>query len=85
MLPLSVIESQKTVFLEKKNTQKKTIIIKKHSIFFLLALSLEGDLGEKSLCNLAHFSLFCTEGEVKMYRTYREIQNLEQNFSLNAA
>ena len=36
----------------------------------------------KSLPHLAHFSIFCAEGEVKMYRTYREILNYAQNISL---
>ena len=41
---------------------------------------LEGDLGEKvSLSWLT--SLSSAEGEVKMYRMYKEIQNLDQNFS----
>ena len=39
--------------------------------------------GRNSLPKLADFSLFWAEGEVKMYRTYREIQNLDQNFSLS--
>ena len=40
--------------------------------------------GRNSLPKLADFSLFCTEREVKMFRTYREIQNLDQNFSLKS-
>ena len=44
---------------------------------------LEGDLGEKvSLSWLT--SLSWAEGEVKMYRIYKEIQNLDQNFSLKS-
>ena len=44
---------------------------------------LEGNLGEKvSLSWLT--SLSWVEGEVKMYRMYREIQNLDQNFSLKS-
>ena len=43
---------------------------------------LEGDLGEKSLPKLADFSLSWAVREVKMYRMFREIQNLDQNFSL---
>ena len=38
---------------------------------------LEGDLGEKSLPKLADFFLFKAQGEVKMYRIYREIQKLD--------
>ena len=41
--------------------------------------------GRKSHPNLVHFFLFWTEGEVKMCRTYREIHNLDKNFSLSAA
>ena len=41
-----------------------------------------GRFGRKSLPELVHFSLLWVEGEVSMYRTYREIQNLYQNFSL---
>ena len=40
-----------------------------------------GRFGRKSLPKLADFSLSWAEGEVKMYRMYREIQNLDQNFS----
>ena len=40
-----------------------------------------GQFGRNSLPKLADFSLCWAEGEVKMYRTYREIQNLDQNFS----
>ena len=40
--------------------------------------------GRNSLPKLADFSLFWAEGEVKMYRTYRKIQNLDQNFSLKS-
>ena len=43
-----------------------------------------GDLGEKGLSKLADFSLSWAEGEVKMYRMYREMQNLDQNFSLKS-
>ena len=43
-----------------------------------------GRFGRNSLPKLADFSLFWAEGEVKMYRTYREIQNLDQNFSLKS-
>ena len=44
---------------------------------------LEGNLGEKvSLSWLT--SLSWAEGEVKMYRIYREIQKLDQNFSLKS-
>ena len=41
--------------------------------------------GRKSLPKLADFSLSWAEGEVKMFRLYREIQNLDQNLpeSLN--
>ena len=42
-----------------------------------------GRFGRKSLPNLAHFSLFWADGEVKVYRTYRETNNLDQNFSQN--
>ena len=42
---------------------------------------LEGDLREKVSLNWLT-SLSWAEGEVKMYRMYREIQNLDQNFSL---
>ena len=41
-----------------------------------------GQFGRNSLPKLGDFSLFWAEGEVKMYRTYWEIQNLDQNFSL---
>ena len=41
-----------------------------------------GRFGRNSLPKLADFSLFSAEGEVKMYRTCRQIQNLDQNFSL---
>ena len=44
---------------------------------------LEGDLGEK-VPKLADFSLSWAEGEVKMYRMDREIQNLDHNFSLKS-
>ena len=37
-----------------------------------------GWFGRKSLPKLADFSLSWAEGEVKMYRMYREIQNLDQ-------
>ena len=40
-----------------------------------------GQSGINSPHKLADFSLFWAEGEVKMYRTYREIQILDQNFS----
>ena len=40
--------------------------------------------GRNSLPKLADFSLFWAEGEVKRYRTDREIQNLHQNFSLKS-
>ena len=43
-----------------------------------------GRFGRKSLPNLADFSLSWAGGEVKMYRMYREIQNLDQNFSLKS-
>ena len=43
-----------------------------------------GRFGRKSLPKLADFSLSWAEGEVKMYRMYREIQNLDQNFSLKS-
>ena len=43
-----------------------------------------GRFGRKSLPKLADFSLSWVEGEVKMYRMYREIQNLDQNFSLKS-
>ena len=43
-----------------------------------------GRFGRKSLPKLVHFSLLWAEGEVSMYRTYREIQNLDQNFSLKS-
>ena len=43
-----------------------------------------GQFGRKSLPKLADFSLSWAEGEVKMYRMYREIQNLDQNFSLKS-
>ena len=39
-----------------------------------------GWFGRKSLPKLADFSLSWAEGEKKMYRMYREIQNLDQNF-----
>ena len=41
---------------------------------------LEGDLGEK--VSLSWLTSPCLgEGEMKMYRMYREILNLDQNFS----
>ena len=43
-----------------------------------------GRFGRKSLPKLADISLSWAEGEVKMYRKYREIQNLGQNFSLKS-
>ena len=43
-----------------------------------------GRFGRKSLPKLADFSLSWAEGEVKMYRMYRKIQNLDQNFSLKS-
>ena len=43
-------------------------------------LSLEDDLAI-----LAKLSLFLAEGEVKTYRTYKEIPNLDKTFSLNVA
>ena len=43
-----------------------------------------GRLGRKSLPKLDDFSLSWAEGEVKMYRMYREIQNLDRNFSLKS-
>ena len=43
-----------------------------------------GRFGRNILPKLADFSLCWAEGEVKMYRTYREIQNLDQNFSLKS-
>ena len=48
---------------------------------YMSFIILEGNLGEKvSLSWLT--SLSWAEGEVKMYRMYREIQNLDQKFSL---
>ena len=41
-----------------------------------------GRFGRKSLPKLTDFSLSRAEGEVKMYRIYRDIQNLDQNFFL---
>ena len=41
-----------------------------------------GRFGRKSLPKLADFFLSWAEGEVKMYRMNREIQNSDQNFSL---
>ena len=38
-----------------------------------------GRFGRKSLPKLADLSLSWTEGEMEMYRYYREIQNLDQN------
>ena len=43
-----------------------------------------GWFGRKSLPMLADFSLSWAEGEVKMYRMYSEVQNLDQNFSLKS-
>ena len=43
-----------------------------------------GRFGRKSLPKLTDFSLNWPEGEVKMNRMYREIQNLNQNFSLKS-
>ena len=43
-----------------------------------------GRFERKSLLRLADFSLSWAEGKVKMYRMYREIQNLDQNFSLKS-
>ena len=39
------------------------------SIYYITRLSLGGDLGEKSLLKLAHFSLLWAEGDVNMYGT----------------
>ena len=41
-----------------------------------------GWFARKSLPKLVSFCLFWAEGEVKMYSTYRETENLDQNFSL---
>ena len=41
-----------------------------------------GRFGRKSLPKLADFSLSWAKEEVNIYRMYREIQNLDQNFSL---
>ena len=50
---------------------------------YISGVILKGDLGEKvSLSWLT--SISWAEGEVKMYRMYREIQNLDQNFSLKS-
>ena len=43
-----------------------------------------GRFRRKSLPKLADFSQSWAEGEVKMYRMYREIQNFDQNFSLKS-
>ena len=53
-----------------------------------LELSLEDDLGKKFPYNLALFSLSGVEGEVEMYRIYKEIRTetsplLLLNFSLS--
>ena len=57
-----------------KLSPKKTICV--------TGVILEGNLGEKvSLSWLTSPYLKLSEGEVKMYRMYREIQNLDHNFS----
>ena len=54
-----------------------------HSEHLKSGVILEGDLGEKvSISWLT--SLYWAVGEVKMYRMYKEIQNLDQNFSLKS-
>ena len=57
---------------------------KKKNAFYRARGHPRGRFGRKSLPKLADFSLSWAEGEVKMYRIYREILNLDQNFSLKS-
>ena len=71
------------VLIRSTSALAEVLLMSTHIMFFCPDLEIRGHsrgrFGRKCLPKLADFSLSWAEGEVKMYRMYREIQNLDQN------